>query len=101
VKYWEAIADNLKKPGWSLGYVSAIDSNGRTIWIVDAHRNDGKQNDSRRPLPRRLKTAADPRGSALQRSFLSAKAATGECLARNKDGDMNHNKIRGAKKAYK
>jgi hypothetical protein len=25
-----------------LGYVSAIDSNGRTIWIADAHR-DGKR----------------------------------------------------------
>jgi hypothetical protein len=28
--YWEIIADNLKKAGWSLGYVSAIDSEGRT-----------------------------------------------------------------------
>jgi hypothetical protein len=37
VKYWEIIADNLSKAGWSLGCVSAIDSNGRTIWIVDAH----------------------------------------------------------------
>jgi hypothetical protein len=36
--YWEIIADNLKKAGWSYGYVSAIDSNGRTIWIADAHR---------------------------------------------------------------
>jgi hypothetical protein len=36
--YWEIIADNLKKAGWSLGCVSAIDSNGRTIWIADAHR---------------------------------------------------------------
>jgi hypothetical protein len=43
VKYWEIIADNLKKRGWSLGYVSAIDSNGRTIWIADAHRDDGKR----------------------------------------------------------
>jgi hypothetical protein len=25
------------------GYVSAIDSNGRTIWIADAHRDDGKR----------------------------------------------------------
>jgi hypothetical protein len=41
-KYWEIIADNLKKAGWSLGYVSAIDSEGRTIWIVDAHR-DGQR----------------------------------------------------------
>jgi len=28
--------------GWSWGCVSAIDSNGRTIWIADAHRDDGK-----------------------------------------------------------
>ena len=37
MKYWEIIADNLHKAGWSWGCVSAIDSNGRTIWIVDAH----------------------------------------------------------------
>jgi hypothetical protein len=43
VKYWEIIARNLKKRGWSLGYVSAIDSHGRTIWIADAHRDDGKR----------------------------------------------------------
>src|SRR5207244_2176831 len=42
VKYWEIIADNLKKTGWSLGLVSAVDSKGRTIWIADAHR-DGKR----------------------------------------------------------
>jgi len=35
--------DNLKKHGWSWGWVSAIDSNGRTIWIADAHRGDGKR----------------------------------------------------------
>ena len=40
---WEIIADNLKKAGWSLGYVSAVDLEGRTIWIVDAHRGDGKR----------------------------------------------------------
>jgi hypothetical protein len=27
----------------SLGCVSAIDSDGRTIWIADAHRDDGKR----------------------------------------------------------
>jgi hypothetical protein len=37
------IADNLSKAGWSWGCVSAIDSNGRTIWIADAHRDDGKR----------------------------------------------------------
>jgi hypothetical protein len=43
VNYWEIIASNLKKRGWSLGYVSAIDSQGRTIWIADAHRDDGRR----------------------------------------------------------
>ena len=43
MKYWEIIADNLKKAGWSWGCVSAIDSNGRTIWIADARRGDGKR----------------------------------------------------------
>ena len=37
VKYWEIIADNLSKAGFSLGWVSAVDSKGRTIWIADAH----------------------------------------------------------------
>jgi hypothetical protein len=42
VKNWEIIADNLSAAGWSWGCVSAIDSSGRTIWIPDAHRNNGK-----------------------------------------------------------
>jgi hypothetical protein len=37
MKDWEMIADNLHKAGWSLGWVSALDLEGRTIWIVDAH----------------------------------------------------------------
>jgi hypothetical protein len=37
VKYWEIIADNLSKAGFSLGWVSALNLEGRTIWIVDAH----------------------------------------------------------------
>src|SRR6516225_8451471 len=37
-----AIADNLSKAGWSWGCVSALDAQGRTIWITDAHRNDRK-----------------------------------------------------------
>ena len=37
MKYWEIIADNLHKAGFSLGWVSALDLEGRTIWIVDAH----------------------------------------------------------------
>jgi len=37
------IADRLSKTGWSLGWVSAVDPAGRTIWIADAHREDGKR----------------------------------------------------------
>jgi len=43
VKYWEIIADNLYDAGWSLGWVATVDREGRTIWIVDAHRDDGKR----------------------------------------------------------
>jgi hypothetical protein len=39
----EIITDSLSKAGWSLGWVSAVDSQGRTIWIADAHRSDGKR----------------------------------------------------------
>jgi hypothetical protein len=39
LKYWEIIADNLKTAGWSLGWVSALDLEGRTSWIADAHRD--------------------------------------------------------------
>ena len=43
IKHWEIIADRLSKAGWSLGWVSALDCEGRTIWIVDAHRDDRKR----------------------------------------------------------
>jgi hypothetical protein len=40
---WEIILNNLSKAGWSWGCVSALDREGRTIWIVDAHRDDGRR----------------------------------------------------------
>jgi hypothetical protein len=43
VKYWEIIADNLSKAGWSLGCVSTINSKGQTIFVADAHRDDGRR----------------------------------------------------------
>ena len=43
MKYWEIIADTSSKAGWSWGCVATVDFNGRTIWIVDAHRGDGKR----------------------------------------------------------
>ena len=36
------VRDNLSKDGWSWA-VLAIDSHGRTIWIADAHRGEGKR----------------------------------------------------------
>jgi len=43
MKYWEIIADNISKAGWSWGCVSAVDASGRTIWTADAHRDNGKR----------------------------------------------------------
>ena len=43
MKQWEIISDNLRRAGWSLGWVLAVNSQGRTIWIADAHRGDGKR----------------------------------------------------------
>ena len=43
MKYWELIADKLSKAGWSWGCVSAIDREGRTIFVADAHRDDGQR----------------------------------------------------------
>ncbi len=39
VKYWEIIADNLSKAGWSWGCVSTVDREERTIWVVAADRD--------------------------------------------------------------
>jgi hypothetical protein len=43
MKYGEIIADKLSKAGWSWGYVPVVDREGRTVWIVDAHRDNGKR----------------------------------------------------------
>ncbi len=78
MKYWEIIADNLKKRGWSLGWVSAIDSNGRTIWIADAHRDDGKRFIVRadEKLTAFLELEAAIRGELLKDSKLRYRGAS-------------------------
>jgi len=43
VKYWEIIADRLSAAGWSWGCVATINSNGQTIFVADAHRDDGNR----------------------------------------------------------
>jgi hypothetical protein len=42
-RYWETVADNLSKAGWSWGCVATVDREGRTIFVVDAHRGDGQR----------------------------------------------------------
>jgi len=37
-KYWEIIADNLSKAGWSWGCVSTVDSSGRTQSKASSNR---------------------------------------------------------------
>jgi len=68
VKYWEIIADNLSKAGWSWGRVSAVDSHGRTIFVADAHRGDGQ-----RLLCERMKSW--PRFSNLNQRFGAERQA--------------------------
>ena len=43
MKYWEIIARNMKKRGGAWIMSQTLDSHGRTIWIADAHRHDGKR----------------------------------------------------------
>jgi hypothetical protein len=40
VKYWEIIADNLSKAGWSCGCISSTDDEGRHFWVVAAEREN-------------------------------------------------------------
>jgi hypothetical protein len=66
MKCWEIIADNLSKAGCSWGCVLAIDSNGRAIWIADAHRDNGK----------RIVADADEKLTA----FMELSCLRGNCL---------------------
>jgi len=43
MKYWEIIADKLSASGWSWGCVATVDSNGQTIFVADAYRDNGKR----------------------------------------------------------
>ena len=43
MKEWEVIAHRLSKAGFSWVVSRRIASNGRTIFVADAHRDDGKR----------------------------------------------------------
>src|SRR6266567_1541896 len=53
------IADNLKKADWSWGCAATVDYEGRTIWNVDAHRDDDQR--FTRPVAKRFKPCVTPR----------------------------------------
>ena len=36
-------SDNLSQAGWSWGCILAVDRQGQTIWIADAHRGDNQR----------------------------------------------------------
>jgi len=42
-----ARSDDLSKAGWSWGCVSAVDCDGRTIWVADAQRTAFRRRDVR------------------------------------------------------
>jgi hypothetical protein len=66
VKFWEVIADKLSESGWSLGWVATVDHEGRTIFVADAHRDNGK----------RFIVTADEK----LRAFLELQRVTRECI---------------------
>lgn len=39
---WEQTADRLAAGGWSWGSLQAV-IDGRLVWVVDAHRDDGQR----------------------------------------------------------
>jgi len=69
----------LSKAGWSWGCVSTLDFDGRTIFVADAHRDDGKRlvvrADERLMAFVELESAIQP---AILRSKPLRKRATGE-----------------------
>jgi hypothetical protein len=43
MKDWGNSRSQSQESGWTLGWVSVLDRNARTIWIADAHRDNGKR----------------------------------------------------------
>jgi hypothetical protein len=76
VKYWDIIADNLKKAGWSLGAVLQLwIPNARTIFMAGAHRGDGK----------RFVVHADEKLTQFVELESAIRAAAAEIQRRRKD----------------
>lgn len=43
MRYWEIIANKLHKDGWSWGCCTALTTKKKLLFIVDAHRGDGRR----------------------------------------------------------
>lgn len=44
MRYWELIADGLRRDGWSLGWFSFTKNGGnRSMWSADATKGDGRR----------------------------------------------------------
>jgi hypothetical protein len=92
VKYWEIIADNLSKAGWSWGCVATMDREGRTIFVADAHRDDGKRFVAR--ADEELRFAIRWQSSTSQRQEMACSKmskAIKERSARNSESEVNGN----------
>jgi hypothetical protein len=82
MKYWEIMADNLSKAGWTWGCVATVDREGRTIWIANAHRGDGK----------RFVVHADEKPTA----FMELEFTDSGCQCVNQKHDSHRFKVRGS-----
>jgi len=76
-EYWEIIAKNLSKAGWAWGFVRAINSEGQTIFVANAHRRDGKRFIVR---AHKLLTAFVELESAIRAGIPEKNVASGERL---------------------
>src|SRR5215470_19388548 len=80
------IADNLSKAGWSWGCVATVDREGRTIWIADAHRGEGK----------RFVVRADEKRTAFMELEAVIESGLGRDLARRQPQPSPGNAFTGA-----
>src|SRR3954462_1234658 len=42
MKYWQVIANDLIRDGWSLGWMSFVTDRGENMFSLDAHAPDGR-----------------------------------------------------------
>ena len=68
MNYWEIIADNLSKAGWSWGCVATVDATGRTIFVADAHRG-GEAEDQSDGRAATTAVRREARGNLLSRQL--------------------------------